>query len=68
MATHSSILPKKSHRQKSLEGYSPWGHKRDRHDRVTKKPQLCYMHLSIKLYKCTVCLILVLQYQISNSN
>ena len=27
MATHSSILPKKSHGQKSLAGYSPWGHK-----------------------------------------
>ena len=25
MATHSSILPGKSHRQKSLVGYSPWG-------------------------------------------
>ena len=28
MATHSSILAwKKSHGQKSLVGYSPWGHK-----------------------------------------
>ena len=27
MATHSSILPKKSHGQKSLAGYSPWGRK-----------------------------------------
>ena len=28
MATHSSILAwKKSHRQRSLVGYSPWGHK-----------------------------------------
>ena len=27
MATHSSILPGKSHRQKSLVGYSPWGRK-----------------------------------------
>ena len=26
MATHSSI-PGKSHRQRRLEGYSPWGHK-----------------------------------------
>ena len=25
MATHSSILPGKSHGQKSLVGYSPWG-------------------------------------------
>ena len=27
MATHSSILPGKSHGQKSLVGYSPWGPK-----------------------------------------
>ena len=27
MATHSSILPGKSHRQRSLVGYSPWGRK-----------------------------------------
>ena len=25
MATHSSILAWRSHGQKSLEGYSPWG-------------------------------------------
>ena len=27
MATHSVFLPEKSHRQGSLEGYSPWGRK-----------------------------------------
>ena len=27
MATHSSMLVWKSHGQRSLEGYSPWGHK-----------------------------------------
>ena len=27
MALYSSILPGKSHGQKSLEGYSPWGRK-----------------------------------------
>ena len=27
MATHSSILAGKSHEQRSLMGYSPWGHK-----------------------------------------
>ena len=27
MATHSSILPGKFHGQRSLAGYSPWGHK-----------------------------------------
>ena len=27
MAIHSSILPGKSYGQRSLAGYSPWGHK-----------------------------------------
>ena len=27
VATHSSIMPEKSHGQRSLVGYSPWGHK-----------------------------------------
>ena len=27
MATHSVFLPGKSHGQRSLVGYSPWGHK-----------------------------------------
>ena len=27
MATHPSTLPGKSHGQRSLEGYSPWGRK-----------------------------------------
>ena len=27
MVTHSSILAEKSHGQRSLVGYSPWGHK-----------------------------------------
>ena len=31
MATHSSILAGESHGQRSLAGYSPWGH-RVRHD------------------------------------
>ena len=27
MATHSSILPREFHGQRSLGGYSPWGHR-----------------------------------------
>ena len=27
MAIHSSTMPGKSHGQRSLVGYSPWGHK-----------------------------------------
>ena len=33
------FLPGKSHRQRSLMGYSPWGHKRVRHDSATKQQQ-----------------------------
>jgi len=37
MATYSSILAGKSHGQRSLVGYSPWGLKRVGHDLVTKQ-------------------------------
>ena len=37
MATQSSILVWESHRQRSLTGYSPWGHERVGHDLVTKQ-------------------------------
>ena len=36
MATHSSLLPGESHRQRSLVGYSPWGCKRVWHNLATK--------------------------------
>ena len=32
MATHPVFLPGKFHGQRSLEGYSPWGCKRVRHE------------------------------------
>ena len=32
-----TFLPKKSHGQRSLAGYSPWGHKRVTYDLVTKQ-------------------------------
>ena len=31
------VLPEKFHGQRSLEGYSPWVHKRVGHDSVTKQ-------------------------------
>ena len=38
MATHSYMfLPGKSHEQRSLVGYSPWGHRRARHNLETKE-------------------------------
>jgi len=36
MATQSSNLAWKIHGQRSLVGYSPWGHKRVRQDLVTE--------------------------------
>ena len=39
VTTHSSILAWKSHGQRSLAGYSPWGRKRVGHDLVTKQKQ-----------------------------
>ena len=36
MVTHSS-LPEKFHEQRSLVGYSPWGHKRLRHNLATEQ-------------------------------
>ena len=42
MATHSSILPEESHGQRSLVGYSPWGHKEsDMTEQLTLKGELC---------------------------
>ena len=35
--THSLFLPGKSHGQRSLVGYSPWGHKRVGQDLATKQ-------------------------------
>ena len=39
-ATHSKFLPGTSHGGlHPMAGYSPWGHKRVRHDLVTKQQQ-----------------------------
>ena len=39
MATHSNILAWELHEQRSLVGYSPWGHKIVRQDLETKQQQ-----------------------------
>ena len=39
MATTPVFLPRESHGQKSLAGYSPWGGKRVGHDLATKQQQ-----------------------------
>ena len=39
MATPPASLPGKSHGQRSLVGYNPWGHKRVGYNLVTKQQQ-----------------------------
>ena len=41
------FLPRRSHRQSSLAGYSPWGHKRVRQDLVTKQQQQVFLMVAI---------------------
>ena len=44
------FMPRKSHEQRSLVGYSPWGLKRAGHNLVTKNNnQQLYLHLGVFL-------------------
>ena len=44
MATHSSIRTWRSHGQRSLAGYSPWGHKEsDTTERLTYTQAFAYI-------------------------
>ena len=46
MASHSVSMPGKSHGQRILTGYSPWGCKRARHDLATIQQQhVCYQNV-----------------------
>ena len=58
MATHSSILAWKSHRQRSLAGYSPWGLKRVGHNLETKQQQQTYTMLGFSIYSAVLPLFL----------
>ena len=42
MSIHSSVLAWEIHGQRSLAGYSPWGHKRARHNIRTKQQKLLF--------------------------
>ena len=42
MATHSTFLPGESHRQRSLESYSPWDHKEL--DTTLRLTLSCFFH------------------------
>ena len=45
MATTPVFLPRKFHGERSIAGYSPWGHKRLQHELATKQQQ-CHGYLS----------------------
>ena len=45
----SVFLPGESHGQRSLAGYSPWGHQRVRHDSETKRQQRSTFYIGGKL-------------------
>ena len=44
------FLPGKSHGWRSLAGYSPWGHKRVKHDLATKQQRLLYLFFFVCLF------------------
>ena len=46
------FLPGKSHGQRSLVGYSPWGHKRVGHDLATKQQQYTSWYYSMCEFVC----------------
>ena len=48
MATHSSIFPRKFHGQRSLAGYSPWGHEES--DATVRVPACTHMSLKSLLF------------------
>ena len=50
----SVFLPRKSHGQRSLVGYSPWGHKRVRHDWATKQKQVEEIQAHLILFHSTL--------------
>ena len=49
MAAHSSVLPGESHGQRSLAGYSPWGHKELDTPEQLRTAQCCLVTVLAKL-------------------
>ena len=61
-------LPGKSHRQRRLTGYSPWGCKRVRQDLGTKQQQMCvpicvYVNFICLWALCSILLVYSFTYQ-----
>ena len=62
IATHFSILAWEIHKQRSLAGSSPWGHRRVRQDLATEQQQNLYIRcvdvdvsLDMQVEICTGC-------------
>ena len=50
-ATRSVFLPGESHGQRSLLGYSPWGHKSHGHDWVMEHVRVSYQDIHVQTFK-----------------
>ena len=46
------LLPRKSHGQRSLVGYSPWGYRRVRHDLVVEQQQSLCLEIVVTFEMC----------------
>ena len=53
MATHSSVLAWRSHGQRNLVGYSPWGCKRVRHSLTNNNNKYIHIHV-IYMHTCMI--------------
>ena len=47
-----AFLIGKSHGERSLEGYSPWGQRRLAHDLATKQPSIALYYYVLSTIKC----------------
>ena len=50
------FLPGKSHGQRSLAGYNPWGHRRIRHNLATKQTKNKYINKRTRMIENMQCL------------
>ena len=55
MASTPVFLPGKSHGQRNLEGYSPWGHKRVRHALATKQQHSYLYYYMLYIHMTQLC-------------
>ena len=63
------FLPGKSHRQRNLEGYGPWGRTRVRHNLVTKQQQIMLLEAWLLLENFSISHKKILEYDIlGNTN